>query len=149
MLRYSETEMFWKQTMRESFIVNILLHMQAQAALHRKWVQWKSSCGKSKWVETPTTSNHFSSASITETSCPSLGPATAASALSVQNMQPSTKRQEKSKICSNGDVDMVNRRETPDVWMALQYPTEPNTFIRGSLNNEHLQMWDIAVELLD
>lgn len=92
-------------------MVNILLHMQAQAALHRKWVQWKSSCGKSKWVETPPTSNHFSSTSITETSCSSLGPAAAASALSVQNF----KRQEKSKICSNGDVDMANRRETPVV----------------------------------
>lgn len=108
-------EMFQKQTMRESFIVNIFLHMQAQAALHRKWVQWKSNCGKSKWFETTLTSSH--SASITETSCTSLGPAAAASALSVQNflsqMHLSTKRQEKSKICSNGDVDMSNSSEAP------------------------------------
>ncbi|TNM86419.1 hypothetical protein fugu_006649 [Takifugu bimaculatus] len=42
-------------------IIVCFCNAEAQAALHRKWVQWKSSCGKSKWVETPPTSNHFSS----------------------------------------------------------------------------------------
>lgn len=100
-------------------IIVCFCNAEAQAALHRKWVHWKSGCGKSCWVETPPTSNNFSSTSITESSCAtiSLGPAAAASALSVHNfpsrVQPNTNRQEKSKVFSNGEVGMLNKTETP------------------------------------
>ncbi|XP_077585439.1 calcitonin gene-related peptide type 1 receptor [Stigmatopora nigra] len=67
------------------FFVNILCHFQglmvaiifcfcnseAQAALKRKWSQWKSAWGKTGWGETTTAHTHFSfhsNSSITETS---------------------------------------------------------------------------------
>uniref|UniRef100_H3BVN4 G-protein coupled receptors family 2 profile 2 domain-containing protein n=1 Tax=Tetraodon nigroviridis TaxID=99883 RepID=H3BVN4_TETNG len=100
-------------------IIVCFCNAEAQAALHRKWVQWKTGCGKSCWMETAPTNSHFSSSSIMENSCAtiSLGSAGAAPAFSVHNFlsrtQPSTNRQEKSKMFSNGEVDLLKKMETP------------------------------------
>lgn len=51
--------------------LNFSCGFQAQTALQRKWVQWKSAWGKTGFGETPATNNHFNyhtNSSIAETS---------------------------------------------------------------------------------
>jgi len=99
--------------------------IQAQTAMKRKWVQWKSAWGKTGWGKTPVISNHFSShtnSSIAETSRAAVSlehPATASSFQQKENchllstLQQKANEQEKtSKACANGKEEILNMLET-------------------------------------
>lgn len=104
------------------FKLTIVADAQAQTVLQRKWAQWRSGCGKIGWGEPPITNSHFNyhSSSITETSraTSSLDQPAAAPSAQKENshflskVQPNANRQQKSKTCSNGEVDMLNTLET-------------------------------------
>ncbi|XP_034731528.1 calcitonin gene-related peptide type 1 receptor isoform X1 [Etheostoma cragini] len=119
------------------FIVNIFSHFQgllvaiifcfcnaeAQTALRRKWVQWKSAWGKTGWGET-TTNYHFNShnnSSITETSRATISleqPAASASERKESShflFQVPQKANGQQKTCNNGKIDMLNQLETTNI----------------------------------
>ncbi|KAI3357168.1 hypothetical protein L3Q82_015630 [Scortum barcoo] len=121
------------------FFINIFSHFQgllvaiifcfcnaeAQTALQRKWAQWKSAWGMTGWGDTPISNNHFNShttSSITETSRATISleqPATVPvehheKSYFLAKMQQKVNGQ-KSKTCSNGDVDTLNKLETTDI----------------------------------
>uniref|UniRef100_A0A1A8J1F2 Calcitonin receptor n=2 Tax=Nothobranchius kuhntae TaxID=321403 RepID=A0A1A8J1F2_NOTKU len=109
-------------------IIFCFCNAEAQTALRRKWLQWKSAWGKTGWGQTPTTNNHCSShtnSSIVETSraighggLEHLAP-TSSFQLTRTAKQHKTNGQERtSKACTNGQVDIPNTLESP-TWRPL------------------------------
>lgn len=104
--------------MRNVFKLTIIVDVQAQTALRRKWVQWKSAWGKTGWGNTPITNNHFNyhSSSITETSRATISLEAPVPAPSGHNENfLSNGEQKNSKTCSNGEVDVFSKLETTDI----------------------------------
>ncbi|XP_037540310.1 calcitonin gene-related peptide type 1 receptor-like [Nematolebias whitei] len=105
-------------------IIFCFCNAEAQTALKRKWVQWKSAWGKTGWGDTPITNNHFSchtNSSIMESSraTVSLEHPSAASTLQQKEtshltspMQHKTGQENTSKACPNGQGDIPNMMET-------------------------------------
>ncbi|KAM4563024.1 calcitonin gene-related peptide type 1 receptor isoform 2-T2 [Odontesthes bonariensis] len=105
-------------------IIFCFSNAEAQTAMKRKWVQWKSAWGKTGWGETPVNSNHFSyhtNSSIAENSRAAVSlehPATASSFEQKENcnllstLQQKANEQEKT---SNGQVDILNMLETTGI----------------------------------
>uniref|UniRef100_A0A4W6CWQ0 Calcitonin receptor n=1 Tax=Lates calcarifer TaxID=8187 RepID=A0A4W6CWQ0_LATCA len=123
------------------FFVNIFSHFQvqsiinctlefeqsAQAAVQRKWAQWKFAWGRPGSGETPITNNHFNyhtNSSITETSRATISLEQPASApfdhqenshILSRVQQKANGQQKNNNTCSNGEVDMLNKLETTDI----------------------------------
>ncbi|XP_037832965.1 calcitonin gene-related peptide type 1 receptor isoform X2 [Kryptolebias marmoratus] len=109
-------------------IIFCFCNAEAQTALQRKWVQWKSAWGKTGWGDTPIANNHFSSqtnSSIVENSrgTANLEHPAMASALQQKETSPLTSvmqhktngQQNTGKACNNGQVDIPNMMETTDI----------------------------------
>lgn len=104
-------------------IIICFCNNEAQTALQRKWVQWKSAWGKTGWGDTPITNNHFNyhNSSITETSRATINLEQPPVAPPEHNENTSflqynaNGRQKNSGTCSNGEVDMPNKLETSDI----------------------------------
>ncbi|XP_071331582.1 calcitonin gene-related peptide type 1 receptor isoform X2 [Trachinotus anak] len=117
------------------FFVNILSHFQgllvaiifcfcnaeAQAALKRKWAQWKFTWGKTGWVGTPPANklvNDHNNSSITETSRATINLEQPVAAPSEQNNhflsyhEKDNGEQKNNNICSNGEAEIFNKPET-------------------------------------
>ncbi|GLD74608.1 calcitonin gene-related peptide type 1 receptor-like protein [Lates japonicus] len=123
------------------FFVNIFSHFQgflvaiifcfcnaeAQAAVQRKWAQWKFAWGRPGSGETPITNNHFNyhtNSSITETSRATISLEQPASPpfdhqenshILSMVQQKANGQQKNNNTCSNGEVDMLNKMETTDI----------------------------------
>ncbi|CAJ1055293.1 calcitonin gene-related peptide type 1 receptor isoform X1 [Xyrichtys novacula] len=94
---------------------------EAQTALKRKWVQWKSAWDKTGWGETPITNSHFSyhhNSSITETSRTNFSlelPAAAAFTKHETNNSVPKEQQRSSVTCGNWEVEKLDKLETSDI----------------------------------
>ncbi|XP_036958696.1 calcitonin gene-related peptide type 1 receptor isoform X1 [Acanthopagrus latus] len=99
-------------------IIFCFCNAEAQTALRRKWVQWKSAWGKTGWGNTPITNSHFNyhSSSITETSRATINleaPVPAPPGHGENFL--SNGGQKNNKTCSNGDADVFSKLETTDI----------------------------------
>lgn len=103
------------------------LDVQAQQALKRKWAQRRFAWGKISWGEPPIASNLFNyhtNSSITETSRATISLEQPHARPSEQNNHFTSKAHQKanggekrSNSCSNGEVAMLTKRETSDIWL--------------------------------
>ncbi|XP_026189224.1 calcitonin gene-related peptide type 1 receptor [Mastacembelus armatus] len=111
------------------FFVNIFSHFQgllvaiifcfcnteAQAALQRKWVQWKIAWGKTSWGGTPITNHYHTNSSITETSRATINLEQVSLAPCEQNSEKTCGQKNNSNMCNNRELDMLNKMETTKI----------------------------------
>ncbi|KAM3617515.1 uncharacterized protein V6R79_007396 [Siganus canaliculatus] len=116
------------------FFLNIFIHFQGlvvaiifcfcnaevQAALKRKWAQWKYAWGRRRRGETFTTNNPFNyhNSSITENSRITVSldqPPAPPSGPKDDKVLENEKEQRISNMCSNGEVDMLNKLQTTHI----------------------------------
>ncbi|XP_041859190.1 calcitonin gene-related peptide type 1 receptor-like isoform X1 [Melanotaenia boesemani] len=109
-------------------IIFCFCNAEAQTALQRKWVQWKSAWGKTGWGEAPISSNPFNyhtNSSIVETSRATVSLEQPAAGTSLEQKEKSyllamvkhkANGQDKtSKKSTNGQVDIHNMMETTGI----------------------------------
>ncbi|KAM9342376.1 calcitonin gene-related peptide type 1 receptor-like [Pholidichthys leucotaenia] len=120
------------------FVIHVFSHFQgllvatmfcfcngeAQAALQRKWFQWKAAWGKTGWGQTPASNHHFhyhTNSSIIETSRATTSAGPEPLAVPPENshflsaVPKKANEQSGSKGGANGEVDMGHMLETSDV----------------------------------